>query len=88
MATASQRTIARALVPTWGGVLDVTLDVHLDIAARSVGEAEYGDAYDQAVALTAAMQSASVTPEERDAHRARLDSIRATLPATLPFVVT
>lgn len=86
MATSAQRTIARALVPAWGGVLDVTLDVHLDIAAASVGEAEYGDHYDRAVALTAAMQSAGVTEIERAAHRARLESIRATLPATLPWV--
>jgi hypothetical protein len=88
MATSGQRTIARALVPSWGAVLDDTLDVHLDIAARSVGETEYGDAYDQAVALTAAMQSAGVTDAERAAHERRLMSIRATLPATLPFVVS
>ena len=86
MATAAQRTILRALVPSWGSVLDGTIDVHLDIAARSVGEVEYGDAYDQAVALTAASQAASLTDAERAAHRERLASIRGTLPATLPWV--
>lgn len=88
MATSGQRAIARALVPSWGAVLDATLDEHLDIAAASVGEAEYGDHYDRAVALTAAMQSAGLTDAERAAHERRLASIRATLPATLPFVVS
>jgi len=88
MATAAQRTIARALVSSWSGVLDGTLDEYLDIAAASVGETEYGDHYDRAVALTAASRAATLTDAERAAHAARLADIRGSLPALLPWVAT
>lgn len=86
MATAAQRSIARALVPSWSGVLDGTLDEILDIAAAAVGSSEYGDHYDRAVALHAAATSPALTPEARAEHRARLDSITRSRVATLPWV--
>lgn len=86
MATSTQRTIARTIVPTWASAHDATLDAILDTAAASVGEAEYGDHYDRAVVLTAASTAPSLPEAERAAHRQRLDLITMSRPATLPWV--
>ena len=86
MAAADRRRIARALCPAWSAVLDDQLDDLLDIAAASVGETEYGEHYDRAVALQAAATSPALTAEQQAAMRARLADITRSRSASLPWV--